>query len=59
MNRHVPNPGLPISEDDLRKLMDTFGRVSSAKVVPAPDTRRKSGSGFSAIAPSKKIYSSP
>lgn len=46
MNMYVSNLGFHISEDDLRKLFEPFGQVSSAKVITDRETGRSRGFGF-------------
>ncbi|MGZ5134798.1 MAG: RNA recognition motif domain-containing protein [Flavitalea sp.] len=46
MNMYVSNLGFHTSDDDLRKLFEAFGAVSSAKVITDRDTGRSRGFGF-------------
>ena len=46
MNMYVSNLGFHTSEDDLRKLFEPFGQVSSAKVITDRETGRSRGFGF-------------
>ena len=47
MNIYVSNLGFHTSEEDLRKLFEPFGLVSSARVVTDPETtNRVCGYGF-------------
>ena len=46
MNMYVSNLSFHTSEDDLRKLFEQFGAVSSAKVINDRDTGRSRGFGF-------------
>lgn len=46
MNLYVSNLGFHVSEDDLRKLFEPFGQVSSAKVIKDRETGRSRGFGF-------------
>lgn len=46
MNMYVSNLGFHVSEDDLRKLFEPFGQVSSAKVISDRETGRSRGFGF-------------
>ena len=46
MNMYVSNLGFHIADDDLRKLFEAFGQVSSAKVIMDRDTGRSRGFGF-------------
>lgn len=46
MNMYVSNLGFHISDDDLRKLFESFGQVSSAKVITDRETGRSRGFGF-------------
>lgn len=43
---YVSNLSFHTSEDDLRKLFESFGQVSSAKIVNDRDTGRSRGFGF-------------
>lgn len=46
MNMYVSNLGYHANDDDLRKLFEAFGRVSSAKVITDRETGRSRGFGF-------------
>ena len=46
MNMYVSNLGFHVSEDDLRKLFEPFGQVSSAKVITDRATGNSRGFGF-------------
>ncbi len=46
MNMYVSNLGFHTSDDDLRKLFEEFGQVSSAKVIMDRETGRSRGFGF-------------
>ena len=46
MNMYVSNLSFHTKEDDLRKLFEQFGAVSSAKVISDRDTGRSRGFGF-------------
>ena len=46
MNMYVSNLGFHTSDDDLRKLFEPFGQVSSAKVITDRETGRSRGFGF-------------
>ena len=43
---YVSNLGFHVTEDDLRKLFEQFGQVSSAKVITDRETGRSRGFGF-------------
>lgn len=43
---YVSNLGYHTSEDDLRKLFEQFGQVSSAKVITDRETGNSRGFGF-------------
>lgn len=43
---YVSNLGFHIVEEDLRKLFEQFGQVSSAKVITDRETGRSRGFGF-------------
>jgi RNA recognition motif-containing protein len=43
---YVSNLGFHTSDDDLRKLFEQFGQVSSAKVITDRETGRSRGFGF-------------
>jgi RNA recognition motif-containing protein len=46
MNMYVSNLSFHTAEDDLRKLFEEFGAVSSAKVITDRETGRSRGFGF-------------
>ena len=46
MNMYVSNLGFHVSEDDLRKLFEAYGQVSSAKLITDRATGRSRGFGF-------------
>ena len=46
MNMYVSNLGFHTSDEDLRKLFEKFGQVSSAKVITDRETGRSRGFGF-------------
>ncbi len=46
MNMYVSNLSFHTAEDDLRKLFEAFGAVSSAKVITDRETGRSRGFGF-------------
>ena len=46
MNMYVSNLGFHTSEEDLRKLFEQFGRVTSAKVITDRETGNSRGFGF-------------
>ncbi len=46
MNMYVSNLGFHTTEDDLRKLFEQFGKVSSAKIITDRETGRSRGFGF-------------
>jgi len=43
---YVSNLGFHTSDDDLRKLFEAFGEVSSAKVITDRESGRSRGFGF-------------
>ena len=43
---YISNLGFHTSDDDLRKLFEPFGQVSSAKVITDRETGRSRGFGF-------------
>jgi len=46
MNMYVSNLGFHTTDDDLRKLFESFGKVSSAKVIMDKGTGQSRGFGF-------------
>ena len=46
MKMYVSNLGFHVSDEDLRKLFEPFGLVSSAKVITDRETDRSRGFGF-------------
>lgn len=46
MNMYVSNLSFHTADDDLRKLFEKFGPVSSAKVITDRETGRSRGFGF-------------
>ena len=46
MNMYVSNLSFHTTDDDLRKLFEQFGAVSSAKVINDRETGRSRGFGF-------------
>jgi RNA recognition motif-containing protein len=46
MNMYVSNLGFHFSDDNLRKLFEPFGQVTSAKVITDRETGRSRGFGF-------------
>lgn len=46
MNMYVSNLSFHTSDDDLKKLFEEFGTVSSAKVIADRETGRSRGFGF-------------
>jgi RNA recognition motif-containing protein len=49
---YVSNLGFHFNDDDLRKLFEPFGQVSSAKVITDRETGRSRGFGFVEMASS-------
>jgi RNA recognition motif-containing protein len=52
MNMYVSNLGFHATEEDLRKLFEAYGQVSSAKVIMDRETGRSRGFGFVEMASS-------
>jgi RNA recognition motif-containing protein len=46
MNMYISNLSFHTGEDDLRKLFEQYGTVSSAKIIMDRDTGRSRGFGF-------------
>lgn len=46
MNMYVSNLSFHTGEDELRKLFEQFGAVSSAKIIADRETGRSRGFGF-------------
>lgn len=46
MNMYVSNLSFHTADDELRKLFEQFGTVSSAKVINDRETNRSRGFGF-------------
>lgn len=46
MNMYVSNLAFQTSDDDLRKLFEQFGQVTSAKIITDRETGRSRGFGF-------------
>lgn len=46
MNMYVSNLGFHTTENELRKLFEQFGKVSSAKIITDRETGRSRGFGF-------------
>jgi RNA recognition motif-containing protein len=52
MNMYVSNLSFHTTEDDLRKLFESFGQVASTKVITDRETGRSRGFGFVEMASS-------
>jgi RNA recognition motif-containing protein len=46
MNMYISNLGYHTTDDDLKKMFEQFGSVSSAKVITDRETGRSRGFGF-------------
>jgi RNA recognition motif-containing protein len=46
MNMYVSNLSFSLTDDDLKRLFEEFGAVSSAKVITDRETGRSRGFGF-------------
>lgn len=46
MNMYVSNLSFQVQEEDLRQLFESFGEVSSAKIITDRETGRSRGFGF-------------
>lgn len=46
MNMYVSNLGFHVQEEDLKQLFESFGEVTSAKVIKDRDSGRSRGFGF-------------
>jgi len=46
MNLYVSNLGFKVTDNDLRKLFEGFGQVSSAKIITDRESGRSRGFGF-------------
>ena len=46
MNLYVSNLGFHMTEEDLKKLFEPFGQVTSAKIINDRETGRSRGFGF-------------
>jgi len=46
MNMYVSNLGFHVSEDDLQKLFEAFGQVSSVKIITDRETGKSRGFAF-------------
>jgi RNA recognition motif-containing protein len=46
MNLYVSNLGFNVSDNDLRKLFEGYGQVSSAKIITDRESGRSRGFGF-------------
>ena len=46
MNLYVSNLGFHVRDEELKQLFDSFGQVSSAKVILDRETGRSRGFGF-------------
>lgn len=49
MNMYVSNLGFHVEEQDLKQLFESFGEVTSAKVIKDRETGRSRGFGFVAM----------
>lgn len=54
MNMYVSNLSFNTQEEDLKKLFEQFGAVSSAKVISDRETGRSRGFGFVEMAGDKE-----
>jgi RNA recognition motif-containing protein len=46
MNLYVSNLGFNVTDNDLRKLFEAYGQVSSAKIITDRESGRSRGFGF-------------
>ncbi len=46
MNMYVSNLGFHVQEEDLKQLFETFGEVTSAKIITDRETGRSRGFAF-------------
>lgn len=46
MNIYVGNLSFDVNEEDLRQAFDSFGEITSARVITDRDTGRSKGFGF-------------
>lgn len=46
MNMYVSNLSFQVQEEDLRQLFESFGEVTSAKIITDRETGRSRGFGF-------------
>lgn len=46
MNMYVSNLSFQVHEEDLRQLFESFGEVTSAKIITDRETGRSRGFGF-------------
>jgi RNA recognition motif-containing protein len=46
MNLYVSNLGFNVTDNDLRKLFEGYGQVSSAKIITDRESGRSRGFGF-------------